>query len=243
MMNHPRTAEPNQVQPHPGSLARIDICEAVGLAVRPGGKRPLVGDLLWDFADLENLPVHLQPGQVRLDFTNIRNPKWRPLAQEYLFAHMAPGHEAVRHLPSAFRIPLHFDTCRGRLAELARWFNWLTRRRVTPLQEVTQQHCQGFYDSRRHTRGTHGGPLRPTRPDTRMSAASAVQEPVFYNDLFTTDRFAEKVHPLGRPNPLRSRAAHGPPRTWCSRCVTRHCAPGWPRPCTSCRRSVLTYST
>ncbi|WP_432075122.1 site-specific integrase [Streptomyces wuyuanensis] len=201
MMNHPKTAAPDQVQPHPGPLARVDICEAVGLAVRPGGKRPLVGDLIWDFADLEDLPVHLRPGQVRLDFTSIGNPKWRPLAQEYLFARMAPGHEAVRHLPSAFRMPLHFDTCRSRLAELARWFNWLTRRRVTSLQHVTQQHCQGFYDSRRHTRGTHGGPLRPTSSHTLMTAAQAVQEPVFYNDLFTTDRFTEGFIPWAGRTP------------------------------------------
>ncbi|MEU3157222.1 site-specific integrase [Streptomyces griseoincarnatus] len=203
MTNHPKTAAPDQVQPHPGPLARVDICEAVGLAVRPGGKRPLAGDLIWDFADLEDLPVHLRPGQVRLDFTSIGNPKWRPLAQEYLFARMAPGHEAVRHLPSAFRIPLHFDTCRSRLAELARWFNWLTRRRVTSLQDVTQQHCQGFYETRRHTRGTHGGPLRPTSSHTLMTAAQAVQEPVFYNDLFTTDRFTEGFIPWAGRTPYQ----------------------------------------
>lgn len=205
MMSRITTTALAQGQHHPSPLSGIDICQAVGLAVCPGGNRPLVGQLIWDFADLEDLPAHLQAAQARLDFTGIHSPKWRTLAQEYMFARMAPGHEAVRHLPSAFRIPLHFDTCRNRLAELRRWFNWLAERGVTSLEDVTEQHCQGFYESRRHTRGTHKGPLRPSGQSTRMAAAQVVQEPAFYNDLFTTDRFAEGFVPWAKPKPLRGR--------------------------------------
>jgi hypothetical protein len=144
MMSPASTTQLAQGHLTPGPLAGVDICQAVGLEVRPGGTHPRVGDLIWVFSDLEDLPAHLQSAQVRLDFTGILNPKWRPLAQEYLFARMAPGHEAVRHLPSAFRVPLHLDTCGDRLHELRRWFNWLTQQGVTSLEAVTQQHCQGF---------------------------------------------------------------------------------------------------
>jgi hypothetical protein len=201
MMSRITTTALAQGQHHPSPLAGIDICQTVGLAVRPGGTRPLVGQLIWDFADLEDLPAHLQPAQARVDFTGIDSPKWRTLAQEYMFARMAPGHEAVRHLPSAFRIPLHLKTCGNRLDELRRWLNWLTERGVTSLEDVTQQHCQGFYESRRHTRGPHRGPLRPSGQSTRMAAAQVVQEPAFYSDLFTTDRFAEGFVPWAGRSP------------------------------------------
>lgn len=201
MTNRAGTAQLVQDHLSTSPLADIDICQAVGLEVHPGGKRPRVGDLIWVFSDLEDLPAHMQPAQTRLDFTGILNPTWRPLAQEYLLARMAPGHEAVRHLPSAFRTPLHLDTCGDRLHELRRWFNWLTQQGITSLENVTQQHCRGFYETRRHTRGRHDGPLRPTGQATRMSAAQAVQEPSFYSELFTTDRFREGFTPWAGRTP------------------------------------------
>lgn len=178
-------------------FAGLDVCEAAALPVKPGGTRPKFGDLTWPFADVEGLPVSLKPSDSTLDFSRIRDPRWRIVAQEYLFARLAPGHEAVRELPHAFRYPIAIKTCHNHLTNLAEWFNWLTERGVTSLSEVTQEHCQAHYLHRNDIRDRKDKTkiLRPASSVTRLSVAQVVQEPAFYNELFSADQFADGFLP------------------------------------------------
>lgn len=181
-------------------LAQVDVCEAAGLSVRPGGTRPHVGDLIWDFTDVEGLPESVTPSVCIYDFTVISDPRWRIVAQEYVFARLAPGHASVRELPHAFRTPLAIVTCKNRLTELTEWLNWLTAHGVTSLDRVKQRHCQAYYLHQSVVRDRHGVELRPAGDGKRMTAVQAVQEPAFYAPLFSADRFADGFLPWdGRP--------------------------------------------
>lgn len=176
-------------------FAGLDVCEAAGLSVAPGGLRPRVGDPVWDLRDVEGLPAHLRPCHRRFTFTKIRNPRWRVVAQEYVLARLAPDLVEVRELPQAFRYPLQVVTARSRLEFVAKWFNWLTSRGITSLAEVDQQVCLGYFEHIRHVRDKKGNILRPTLPPTRMASVQVVQEPSFYSDLFSTDHFADGFVP------------------------------------------------
>ncbi|WP_411099034.1 site-specific integrase [Streptomyces sp. x-45] len=137
-----------------------------------------------------------------MDFSKVRDPRWRVVAEEYVFARLAPDHEAVRELPWAFRHPLAVKTCHGRLSALAEWFNWLTDHGVTSLGDVTQLHCQAYYLHRSDIRNRRGKVLRPASPETRLAAVQSMQEPAFYSALFSTDRFAEGFVPWEGRNPF-----------------------------------------
>ncbi|WP_338484600.1 site-specific integrase [Streptomyces sp. SCSIO 75703] len=185
-----------------GPLAGLDVCEAAGLRVRPGGIRPRVGEPVWSFTDVEGLPVILRPSERRLDFSAIRDQRWRVVAEEFIFARLAPRHEAVRELANAFRYPLEIKTCQGRLKNLIEWFNWLTERGITSLGEVTQLHCQAYYLHRSDVRDRKGRILRPASQETRLAAVQAMQETSFYNDLFSTDRFDDGFVPWRGRSPF-----------------------------------------
>ncbi|ANP48574.1 hypothetical protein J2Z21_009817 [Streptomyces griseochromogenes] len=183
-------------------LFGLDVCEEAGLRVKPGGMRPRVGEPVWSFTGVEGLPVSLKPSERRLDFSRIRDPRWRVVAEEFIFARLAPGHEAVRELPQAFRYPIAIRTCLARLQNLAEWFNWLTEHGVTSLGEVTQLHCQAYYLHRSDVRDRKGRILRPAAPETRLAAVQAMQEPAFYGELFSTDRFADGFVPWPGRSPF-----------------------------------------
>lgn len=176
-------------------FAGLDICEVAGLRVSPGGTRPRVGDPIWSFVDVEGLPVSQRPSLRKLDFSRIRNPRWRVVAEEFIFARLAPGHESVRELPHAFRYPIEITTCLGRLRNLAGWFNWLTEHGVTSLGDVTQQHCQAYYLHRSKIRDRKSKALRPASQETRLASVQAMQEPAFYSELFSADRLADGFVP------------------------------------------------
>lgn len=181
-------------------LAHVDICEAAGLTVRPGGARPRVGELIWDFTDVEGLSVSVAPSVCIYDFAVINDPRWRVVAQEYIFARLAPGHESVRELPQAFRTPIAISTCKNRLGELADWLNWLTAQGVTALDRVNQQHCQAYYLHESVVRDRHGVELRPASEGKRLTTVQAIQEPAFYTPLLSADSFADRFIPWdGRP--------------------------------------------
>ncbi|WP_328300038.1 site-specific integrase [Streptomyces sp. NBC_00435] len=184
-------------------LAQVDVCEAAGLSVRPGGVRPLVGQLVWDFSDVEGLPISVSPSLWIYDFARISDPRWRVVAQEFAFARLAPGHESVRELPHAFRTPLAITTCNDRLGELTEWLNWLTVRGVTSLAAVNQRRCDAYYLERSVVRDRQGIDLRPAGPGKRLVAAMAVQEPVFYSELFSVDGFAEGFIPWRGRSPFQ----------------------------------------
>jgi hypothetical protein len=183
-------------------LTGLDVCEAAGLRVRPGGTRPRVGEPVWSFADVEDLPVSVRPSERRLDFSVIRDQRWRVVAEEFIFARLAPGHEAVRELPNAFRYPIAIRTCQGRLKNLAEWFNWLTKHGVASLAEVTQLHCQAYYLHRSDLRDRKGRILRPAGQETRLAAVQAMQESACYSELFSTDHFADGFVPWNGRSPF-----------------------------------------
>ncbi|MEU8703214.1 site-specific integrase [Streptomyces sp. NPDC048680] len=183
-------------------LTGLDICEAAGLRVRQGGTRPRVGQPVWAFTDVEDLPVSLKPSERKMDFSTIRDPSWRAVAEEFVFARLAPQHEAVRELPQAFRYPIAIKTCHGRFKALAEWFNWLTERGVTSLGDVTQMHCQAYYLHRSDIRDRKGKILRPASPEARMAAVQAMQEPALYSELFSADRFADGFVPWPGRSPF-----------------------------------------
>ncbi|MET7721092.1 site-specific integrase [Streptomyces mirabilis] len=124
------------------------------------------------------------------------------MAEEFILARLAPGHEAVRELPQAFRYPIAIKTCLTRLKNLTQWFNWLTEYGVTSLSEVTQQHCHAHYLHRSDLRDRNGKVLRPAAPATRLAAVQAMQEPAFYSELFSADRLTDGFVPWSGRNPF-----------------------------------------
>ena len=178
-------------------FAGADICAAVGFTLLPGRRGPVFDADVWDFTAVAGLPAHMRPHQRRLDFTGIRNPRWRQVAKEYLFALLVPGHEQVRILAHAYRVPRSLQTCGRRLPELARWLNWLTDRGVASLAEVTDAHCRAFALHRRPTGSGDTDHDTVTRLDTAVlrDAATVVIDLTLYNELFSADRFTPGLRP------------------------------------------------
>ena len=128
--------------PRPSVFAGTDICHEAGLALPSGAQRPMFEDDMWDFTAVIGLPNQMAKVSRRFDFTAIVNPRWRLVGKEQIVAMLAPRHEAVAHLPRAYRTPLHLLTAFGRLAELTRFLNWLPGQRVAGLAEVDGSRCE-----------------------------------------------------------------------------------------------------
>ena len=187
-------------------LAGADVCAAAGFRLRPRGHAAMFDDDIWSFGDIEGLSVQMSsPASTRLDFTAISDPRWRLAAKEYLFARLAPGHPEVAVLPRAFRVPLTLPSCLRRLAETARWMNWLTAQQVPSLGDVTQDHCDRYLAERRLRKdaaGTVIGTLEAVRHPRRRRChhragqlrGAAVRRPL-----------PRRVHPLERPVVLAGR--------------------------------------
>jgi len=183
----------------PGAIAPgEDVCAAAGFTVRRGGARPFFGQDRWLFTGVEGTSQQTRDSRLVLDFRQVRNPLWRIVAKEFLFARLAPGHEAVRELPGAFRVPWAIPTAAARLRSLAGWLNWLTGHGVTSLRQVTQQHCDSYFGWHRHIRDKDGGPIRESGPGHRLDTAQAVQELASYTELFSTDAYAPGFRPWDR---------------------------------------------
>jgi hypothetical protein len=167
------------------------VFELAGLKHNDGGSGPLFDEDVWDFTDVVGLPRMLnRPSNHRLNFSRITDPRWRLLAKEYLLALMAPGHDHVRVLPLAYRVPRSFSTCHKRLRELTTWLNWLTGEQVRSLADVTDRHCEKF-------KIIHSAPDadRINAAGKRIakfshSLAAAVIDLAFYGELFSTDRYS-----------------------------------------------------
>jgi hypothetical protein len=172
-----------------------DLCAEAGWRLRAGGRRPVFDDDIWCFGDVDGLAVQLSEGDVRMNFTAVRDPRWRLLAKEYLLARLVPGHELVAVLPHAYRIPLTLRSCKRRLAELATWLNWLTACGVGSLPQVSQQHCDRYLHHRR-ARWDHGGAaLGSVEESVVRLAAAVVIELALYRELFTADAYAPGFRP------------------------------------------------
>lgn len=184
--------------PQPSVFAGVDVCRQAGFELPAGTRRPRFEDDLWDFTDVIGLPVQMPLTNRRFDFTLITNLRWQLVAKELILALLAPRHGAVAPLPHAYRTPLHLRTVCLRLAELARWHNWLTQRGIVNLVEVDNQCCQAYLDHRRYIRDDDGVVLAERSPAIRRSAAQIVVDLLNYRELFTTERLRADLRPWGR---------------------------------------------
>src|SRR6266487_4101343 len=130
--------------PHRSVFTGADVCRESALALTAGSRRPVFNDDMWDFTAVIGLPTQMRRANRRFDFTTIADPRWRLVAKELILAMLAPRHEAVAPLPRAYRTPLHLNTASGRLAELVRWFAWLSGR-VTPGRAAGDDPCGGAH--------------------------------------------------------------------------------------------------
>ncbi|WP_148283109.1 MULTISPECIES: site-specific integrase [Kitasatospora] len=151
--------------------------------------RSVFDDDIWHFTEVQGLSQQHPDYAKQLDFTGIRNPRWRLIAKEYFFARLAPWHERVRELAHAFRTPLGLETCYQRILDLTGWLNWLDEHRVPSLEAVTQQHCTAYYQWCSDIRDKEGAVVRPSSDSTRVHVVLAIVEPFYYNELFTADAY------------------------------------------------------
>ncbi|MET9657076.1 hypothetical protein [Streptomyces sp. NPDC006510] len=98
-------------------------------------------------------------------------------------------------MPRAFRNPLQVTSCRGRLDELVRFFNWLSERATSSLQQTTTRDCEAYLAHRRYV--LDGALIGENSHATRRSAAQFVVDLVNYHDLFTADRVPAELRPWG----------------------------------------------
>jgi hypothetical protein len=140
----------------------------------------------------------------RLDFTAISDPRWR-LAAKYVFARLRP---ATRRSLSvcAFRVP-DLASCRKRLAEAARWMNWLTAQQVPSLGDVTQDHCDRYLAQRCLRQGADGTVTGTLEESVARVAAAVIIELASYGDLLSADRYRDGFTPWnGRSSSSRGYA-------------------------------------
>jgi len=178
-------------------FAGADICREAGLALPRGAARPVFEDDEWDFTEVIGLPVQMTLSKRRFDFTAVHDQRWRTVAKEFIVALLAPLHEAVAALPRAYRTPVHLGTAKGRLDELTRWLNWLTRQGIRSLSEVDEDCCAAWLMHRRHVLDESGTTIGDRSPATRRAAAQVVIDLISYRELFTADRPPKGLRPWG----------------------------------------------
>jgi integrase len=153
-------------------------------------------DDTWRFDDVDGLSVQMSGRfHTRLDFTAVSDPRWRLAAKEYIFARLAPGHPEIAVLPRAFRVPLTLPSCLKRLAEAARWMNWLTAQRVPSLGDVTQDHCDRYLAGRRLRKDAAGTVTGTLEESVARVAAAVVIELASYGELLSADRYRDGFTP------------------------------------------------
>lgn len=177
-------------------LAGADVCAAAGFRLRPRGHAAIFDDDIWNFGDIEGLSVQMsRPASARLDFTAVRDPRWRLAVKEYLFARLAPGHPEIAVLPRAFRVPLALPSCLRRLSEATRWMNWLTAQQVPSLGSVTQDHCDRYLAERRLRKDAAGTVVGTMEESGTRAAAAAIIELASYGELLSADRYRDGFTP------------------------------------------------
>src|SRR5215470_11913533 len=101
-------------------------------------------------------------------------------------------------------MPLTLWSCSRRLAETARWLNWLTAQHVGALAQVTQEHCERYLAQRHLRRDQTGAVIGTLEESVARVAAAVIIELARYGELFTADRYHER-HPMGWPVVLPGR--------------------------------------
>lgn len=180
------------------TFAGIDVCRIASLPLTKGARRPLFDDDVWNLDEVVGTAVALAKSQQQLDFRPLTNARWRQVAKEYVFALLAPHHEHVRVLPHAYRAALSLQTCAMRLAELARFFRWLTEQGVDELTQLDQGLCDGYLNWRREIRSEKDEPIRQAQM-VHYQAAVVMIDIAEYSELFTADRCRTGFRPwLGK---------------------------------------------
>ncbi len=192
-MTMPHTSAPPTATRSP--FAGADVCAHAGLVLRDGARGPVFDHDVWDLTGVAGLPVQTKRGRLRWNYTTIANSGWRLVAREYMFALLAPAHEAVRVLPRAYRTPHHLLTCRLRLDALVDWFSWLTDHGVIGLGQVDDRHCAEYLEHRSWRRDRCGHPIGSIGAARRAQATVPVIELADYGDLFTADRYRPGFRP------------------------------------------------
>ena len=171
----------------------LDLCAAIGLRVRLGGRGPAFEQDVWNFADASDLAAYMAKPHKRWNFGAIRNPVWRVVAKEYLVALLVPSHDAVCELPAAYRVARTVPGCVNKHYELIRWFNWLTDQGITELGQVSEHLCEVYIAERRRGDGKSLGDRR----STVNSAVQVISGLVQYHALFSADRLPAGFLPFG----------------------------------------------
>ncbi|MET8183390.1 integrase [Streptomyces sp. NPDC005336] len=165
-------------------FAGLDVCQAAGWEVLPGGPRPTFDDDFWDLSGLKDMPKSVRTNARRLDFQPITDPAFRLTAKEYMFALAVPGHERVLAQPEAIRSKFKPPSCFNIAVQLVQWMNFLTAQGIADLGEVMQEHCDVYRDvhsqRKRMTRGS--GPISA---GTLLTILQPVRNLAFYRELFT----------------------------------------------------------
>ncbi|SHG75371.1 hypothetical protein [Streptoalloteichus hindustanus] len=173
----------------------MDLCREIGISVAPGAAGPNFDQDVWDFTPVTDLAAYMAASHKRWNLAAIRNPLWRVVAKEYLVALMVPTHEAVRNLPSAFRVARTVPACVNKHYELIRWLNWLTDNGVTDLGQVDDHLCDSYIADRRTGHDKDGAIIE--KRGAVNGAAQVVAGLAQYHDLFTTDRYPAGFRPFG----------------------------------------------
>jgi len=204
----PTTAHPVAAAPRRSVFAGADVCHTAGLALLPDAKRPVFEQDVWDLTGLADAHRGMRPHAKVFNFTRITNPTWRVVAKELVLALLAPGHEAVTHLPNAFRAARGPQTCAHTLDRLTEWLNWLTAHGVVSLGEIIQEHCDAYLQDRSWNRHTKGPARRPVAAGTLSLTVRTMQSLVLYRELFSTDSYRSGFMPWNGRNPNQIAGRH-----------------------------------
>jgi hypothetical protein len=93
------------------------------------------------------------------------------------------------------------NTASGRLHELTRFLNWLTRQGIYRLDQIGNDRCEQYLAHRRYLLDDRDEVIGERGPATRRAAAQAVVDLVNHREPFTTDRVPERLRPWGGAAP------------------------------------------
>lgn len=174
------------------------ICALAGLRLNPGCVDPSWVDDTWDLTGLTDVPRSCERCYLIWDFASIFNSSWRSVAKDAAVALLCPDHPKVNRLPNAYRNPRKPHTVFTYIRQWAEWLNWLDGIGIESLADVDQDLCDQFLDLKRWTVPKAGSARRQVAPGHLKTVVKALQGIVYYNDLFTADRFDRDFFPWGR---------------------------------------------
>jgi hypothetical protein len=186
------------VAPLPEALRSVSFDDDLGVlggfAETYGFEPPVVrfGEDVWDFSAVPDRPAWLPAYGLVVRFDRITQPIWRLTVKELLCARLYPTHPAVASaVPNRRRRPAPLGEAYVRVLLYKRWLDWLAEHGIRSLDDVRQEHCDRYYNTR----------AREIAP----SALSAMvilplRELADYGPVLT-DRYPEGFRPWGHRRP------------------------------------------